>query len=806
MRSALAHAAQIRAGRRSRSASLSTVPPAETSEDYDSVLATTAASILYKSPLPSQAGRAIYILNAAAFPDATDSDYDKLLSYVLARLPSEEELISGTEYEIVFFAGGQEGATTEKRVGPGVGWYLHSYNALSRATRKKLQQLYIVHPRTWVRVLVGIFGAIVSPKFRRKIVHVNTLSALALQIPIETLLIPPSVYLHDRKLSPEVYAPYVTGKRAFGVRHPLPKNLSTGVTRLPRVLRETTNFILDPINIQREGLFRIPPNATLSSALKEAYDRGQHFIVWKEKGVTVVEPGIDESLVEELRIEDSYGVHQAASLIKQWYRDLRKPIFPPACYEVLSDKYHDSETPVTPEDLVEMIFIQSEISPLSEIARDILTRHLLPLLSEVAAREAENKMNAENLAVCFAMCLLCGPSQVEDAKISSIIRRILKAAIEMWPDLREGMGISVEAFHDGLRAPGDWRDYEDPLEESLPPPGARTDNSVHALDMDSHRIHLQDIGDDTTSVVALPSSSLVAERASPPTLPPRPLAAPTIASAPTAIETATAIPRRKPVPPVLEPPRYSTIFLTSNECPRVADSPLTLDPASGFGPPRLGTPAFDEGSKKGFAPLVLDHPLFESRKERSISAGQPRSRAQTDPVTRSSSDGSVLARMDAEHVTAESGHAPVIGPSSEQHRIDSISTTGTSSSIPSETDGVFRKPLWPASARPQSLAKPMSPPRHSQTFPMLANDSQATAANVSRPRAPSPSLLQRMQSFGVDSDAEVPSSTHGELESQGLGLKKPSVEDLKRLYEERLNTALGLAKADAAKRDSTASR
>jgi len=783
------------------------VPPAETSEDYDTVLATTAASILYKSPLPSQAGRAIYILNAAAFPDATDSDYDKLLSYVLVRLPSEEELISGTEYEIVFFAGGQEGATTEKRVGPGVGWYLHSYNALSRATRKKLQQLYIVHPRTWVRVLVGIFGAIVSPKFRRKIVHVNTLSALALQIPIETLLIPPSVYLHDRKLSPDVYAPYVTGKRAFGVRHPLPKNLNTGVTRLPRVLRETTSFILDPINIRREGLFRIPPNATLSSALKEAYDRGQHFIVWKEKGVTVVEPGIDESSIEELRIEDSYGVHQAASLIKQWYRDLREPIFPPACYEMLSDKYRDSGTPVSPEDLVEMIFIQSEISPLSEIARDILTRHLLPLLSEVAAREVENKMNAENLAVCFAMCLLCGPSQVEDAKFSSIIRRILKAAIEMWPDLREGMGISAEAFHDDLRAPGDWRDYEEPLEESLPPPGARTDNSVHAADMDHHRIHLQDVGDDTTLDVALPSRSPVAEQASPPSLPPRPVAS-TISSAPNAVETATAIPRRKPVPPVLEPPRYSTIFLTDNESSRIANSPLTLDPANGFGPPRLGTPAFDEGTKKGFAPLVLDHPLFEARKERSISAEQPSSRAQTDPVTRSSSQGGVLARMDAEQIRAESGQVsvPVNGPSTRQGGIVSITTTDALSSIHSETDAVFRRPLWPASARPQSLAKPMSPPRHSQTFPIPSNGTQPSAANVSRPRAPSPGLLQRMQSFGLDGDAEASSSRPEEAEPERLGLKKPSVEDLKRLYEERLNTALGLAKVDAAKRDSTASR
>ncbi len=272
MRSALAQAASAhrRAGRQ-RSASLSTVPPSETDDEYLPELAAVAASILYKSPLPSKDGRPVYVLNAAAFPDAHEVDYDSLLSYVLARLPGEDELLSGTEYEIVFFAGGQpDNATTEKKQGPGMGWYLQAYHVLSRATRKRLQKLYIVHPRTWVRVLVGVFGTIVSPKFRRKIIHCTTLSQLALHIPIENLLIPPAVYLHDRKLSPDIYVPFVTGKRAFGVRQPFPKNLNTGEARLPRVLRETTSFLLMPPNIRAEGIFRIPPNSTLAGALKEA--------------------------------------------------------------------------------------------------------------------------------------------------------------------------------------------------------------------------------------------------------------------------------------------------------------------------------------------------------------------------------------------------------------------------------------------------------------------------------------------------------------------------------------------------------
>ncbi|KAK1072130.1 hypothetical protein LTR33_010294 [Friedmanniomyces endolithicus] len=173
MRTALAAAANRRATRnRARSKSLSAVPPADTSSDYLPELAVAAASILYRSPLPSKEGLPVYIINAAAFPDAWEVDYDSLLSYVLARLPGEDELLSGTEYEVIFFAGGQpEGATTEKRQGAGMGWYLQAYHVLSRATRKKLRRLYIVHPRAWVRVLIGVFGTVVSPKFKRKIVH-----------------------------------------------------------------------------------------------------------------------------------------------------------------------------------------------------------------------------------------------------------------------------------------------------------------------------------------------------------------------------------------------------------------------------------------------------------------------------------------------------------------------------------------------------------------------------------------------------------------------------------------------------------
>lgn len=131
-----------------------------------------AAGILYRSPLRSKTNHAIYILNAAALPDAQEVDFDNLLPYVLARLPGEDELVAGTEYEVIFFAGGSaEGATSTKKNRPGWGWFVQAYHVLSRAMRKRIQRLYIVHERRWVRMLVEAFSTVASPKFRRKIVH-----------------------------------------------------------------------------------------------------------------------------------------------------------------------------------------------------------------------------------------------------------------------------------------------------------------------------------------------------------------------------------------------------------------------------------------------------------------------------------------------------------------------------------------------------------------------------------------------------------------------------------------------------------
>lgn len=793
MRSALASVTQRR-GNRSRSASLSSVPPAKTSGDFDRGLANLAASIIYKSPLPSQAGLPTYIVNAAAFPDADEVDYNALLPYVLARLPEEDELISGTEYEIIFFAGGQpDGATTEKKQGPGVGWYLQAYQVLSRATRKKLQKLYIVHPRTWVRVLVNVFGTVVSPKFRRKIINVNTLTGLAMLIPIERLMIPPVVYLHDRKLNPDIDVPYASGRRAFGAPNPLPVSSTTGKTRLPRVLRETTTFVLHPVNIRTEGLFRIPPHSILTGALREAYDRGQMYIIWKEIGATFVEPGVDQTLVSEVRIEDAYGVHSAASMIKTWYRELRQPIFPETSYTILRQQFGSPDVEITVEDLENILSLNSIQSPLNVTSREILIRHLLPMLSLVAEREPENKMDSNNLAICFAMTLVCGSNQLEDAKMTSVVRRILQAAIDLWPQLREHLNIDSKSIWKDLQPPHEAKDYEDPLDE----PKAMRYSGEQPIDSDGHRVHLLDAesptGSDDLSLQRLP------------TLPPRPgkMRSVSAFSPSTSVdEKPLAMPKRKPAP---EPPRYSTIFGDHEKGGHLADSPdgySSADSASHRLPSSRG---YSENEKKGFAmpPPPREPHHIDVPKRKALNSHHNEDLAQSVARSASEATSAHLAHLAAQRASStassNSNRSAIPEPASAPGALGENEQVRPATQA---SDSVFRKPSWPASRGPgtqqnsvPTLAKPIIPHRprsHEPTSFAMQSASDEFRTGMPKLRSPSPGWLKRMSSRELRESAQ---NGNNNLAPNKLNLKKASVDDLRRIYEDRANAAEGLAKA-----------
>lgn len=800
---------------RSRAASLSAVPPPKDSPYYLPDLAKIAKRILYRSPIPSQQGLPIYILNAAAFPDAFEIDYDSLLPYVLERLPREDELLDGRSYEIVFFAGGpSEGATTSKKSRPSWPWFIQAYQVLSRVLRKRIQKLYIVHERTWVRVLTGMFSTIVSPKSARKLVHgklkdvkfygralifpVSTLSQLALQIPIEDLLIPPSAYLYDRQLASDIHAPYASGRRAFSAVQPFPRN-SDGSFRLPRVLRETTSFILMPENVKTEGIFRIPPHAKLKEILREAYDRGQKYIIWKDNRVTLPIPAYPHAiaanaLISDVEPGDAYGVYLAAGLMKTWYSELRQPLFPKSSYADVRKLFDATDPPYALETLTELISPHSEFPMLPVASRLILVNHLIPMLVAISAHEEQNKMNADNLAMCFAPALLCGEDPMEDAKMSGILRRILASAVEQWDHgLRDACGILKETFTMMLQSPARIEDYEDPLEDGRVVPGS---SAYYDAQQQSSGIILQD-NDQAPSIAVAPP------------LPPRPpvpfksdhLTTWTDAGPP------DAMPRRKPAPQVsVLPPRYSAVI--AQDTANLEESPTSYDPSAaavsdGFAPSTATASAESyDASLQMVVPkrkaltsdTVAEKQLEEKRETRSMSeghtaiagilAGQAAEAIRRKPVS---------STQESEEASRESGVTPTSPPPIVKRRAVS-QAQGIGSGEPN-----FVKPTWAASANPltiNTLAKPVYPSGGSPGSGVQQDspNSLPPPSYAPKARTPSPGLRERMPSFEPSKPPLRQDSSDLKIPGK-LNLKKPSVDDLRRLYEERSSTAKSIVEA-----------
>lgn len=438
----------------------------------------------------------------------------------------------------------------------------------------------------------------------------SSLSGLAVHIPIEDLLIPPSAYLTDRRISKTIDVPYAMGGRAFGVKEPLPLS-SNGLLRLPRVLREATMFVIMDSLIKKEGLFRISPRAITVDILAEAYDRGQKFIVWREGDIFLshghMKEGTGTVYVDGLDQTEGYEVYAATALIKHWYGQLRDPIFPPSCYPALEKFYgvgnpESEEVPLKVPQLLALLSVDGEWSPISQISRTILVVHLLPLLSRVAHFQEWNQMNAFNLSVCLTACLIRGPDPHEDMKISGVIRRILTALITHWKaDLAPRFGMDDSKFEDSLRMPEAVKDREDPVQERLEGPPTSLEAQVSGITLVDNESDDDGDGDDEEEMD---------ER--PPALPPRPLqlsidtatsGCTSVASAASAIPMSPMSPvRRKPAPTVQNLPRYSVI---------IRETPSTLQHIDSYNSVPLEEDDFEPTESLHGVPKVPDLPVYD---------------------------------------------------------------------------------------------------------------------------------------------------------------------------------------------------
>lgn len=671
----------------------------------------------------------------------------------------------------------------------------------------------------------------------------SSLTNLAQSIQIENLLIPPSTYLTDRRILDDIYVEHASGRRAFGARNPFPTR-SNGRTRFPRVLRETTSFVLMEENITSEGLFRVPPHAKLRDVLKEAYDRGQKYIIWKDNGVTLPVPPYrdaahQDEILAEVDPKDAYSVFMAAALIKAWYASLRQPIFPTNTYGDLRRLYGDAQDVPDVDRLRDLFSPSSEWSILPGISREIVVRHLLPLLAAVSDRQESNKMTAENLAVCFAPALLCGPDQVEDAKMSSIIRRVITQAVEMWPNgLRDACEQVPCQLYEDLDLPKDEAEWDDPVEETRGSGEGRA-----SLEEQTSGITLED-NEKSFESYSQPYPE-VSHEEMPPPLPPR--------SRVPSTKSSTDSTKRKPAPPLqVAPPRYSTVI---TDAPAdVADSPLTYAATTdGFAPRRSDDerarplpPRWEQvsdeksGTRNSTSISTSTSGLPTTQIENNHVSGSPAqphipkrknlTAAQVDNVGKTSLASAPTSETPLEATGAETKRpyrpqgamalpglarlpslttvadetvpkkvAPAPPAFTQSEHNSPVTTISPSSAGPKPSSAVeFRRPSIPASANRvptiTGLARPVYP--SNTVNPVTGRPpSKSTSLPVPgpKPRAVSPGLLHRMPSF---ESRQPPAGIERKmLTPKKLNLKKQSVDDLRRLYEERAGTASALVEA-----------
>ena len=88
-------------------------------------------------------------------------------------------------------------------------WAVKAFKRMPRRYKKQIAALYLVHERTWLRVLMQLMERLVSRKFQRKVHHLGTLEELAHEHPTLYNLVVDSidlrVWTHDSRLMQDYY-------------------------------------------------------------------------------------------------------------------------------------------------------------------------------------------------------------------------------------------------------------------------------------------------------------------------------------------------------------------------------------------------------------------------------------------------------------------------------------------------------------------------------------------------------------------------------------------------------------------------
>ncbi|ANB13371.1 Ecm25p [Sugiyamaella lignohabitans] len=334
----------------------------------------------------------IVVIDSTELPAPSSEVYSLLVPAIMAKLPS-------TNYALLFFACGAPNK-------PSWSWVAKAYSMLDHDFKKRVKKVYVVHESWWVRAITEMLRGVVSTKFKKKVVHVSSLSQLAQLLDITVIDIKPKVYLHNRKIESEITIP----------RHPMPvfgMPLYLGDEDaeivLPRVWTEGIEY-LHKTGYSIKDLFKRPEHSTrqnqsfaaLQIILRDCYDRNQ--------------------LVDL----DDYGPRLVASLLRLYIYQLPIPILSSSMVERFNN-ISDSPLHIHAMNMFRSLTNESQI----------LLADLIDLLSYLVLPSGPGTSRPNNTPGSLAACIgpsLLGNTNGDSTNIASSVR-FIKTLVECWSQI-----------------------------------------------------------------------------------------------------------------------------------------------------------------------------------------------------------------------------------------------------------------------------------------------------------------------------------------------------------------------------------
>lgn len=247
---------------------------------------------------------------------------------------------------------------------------------------------------------------IVSSKFAKKIVNVDSIEELGDLIKNDDMIIPADVRAFDREVNGEIYeeeelerarALMDGGKRPRVFRVDLEQ--SAPESEYPEEIKKLIEHITAK-GLKSDGIFRRSPNKEMLNIVIQLIDTHQQINF------------------------DDYDISTLASVLKEFIRELPTTLIPEESYDLFNDP-----SIMTMEDEEFIPFVKNKfVQPLDE-RRKALLRDLMMLSAMTVQLSHINRMSSKSLAVVWAPNFVRMDAKADELKIINAVIRVVECMI-----------------------------------------------------------------------------------------------------------------------------------------------------------------------------------------------------------------------------------------------------------------------------------------------------------------------------------------------------------------------------------------